>query len=91
MPPDKYPTSTLQATPQVRNLIRSLDGERARSEILQSLGLKDRTNLAKEYVQPALAEGLIEMTIPDKPRSSKQKYRLTDKGRELQERLRRTQ
>ena len=28
------------------------------------------------------------MTIPDKPRSSKQKYRLTDKGRELQERLR---
>ena len=82
--PDKYPASTLQ----VKNLIRSLDGERTRSEILQSLGLKDRTNLAKEYVQPALAEGLIEMTIPDKPRSSKQKYRLTDKGRELQERLR---
>ena len=84
--PDKYPASTLQ----VRNLIRSLDGERTRAEILQSLGLKDRTNLAKEYVQPALVEGLIEMTIPDKPRSSKQKYRLTDKGRELQERLRRT-
>ena len=37
--PDKYPASTLQ----VRNLIRSLDGERTRAEILQSLGLKDRT------------------------------------------------
>ena len=24
---------------------------------------------------------LLEMTIPDKPRSSKQKYRLTEKGR----------
>ncbi|QER45323.1 filamentation induced by cAMP protein Fic [Acidithiobacillus caldus] len=23
------------------------------------------------------------MTIPDKPRSSKQKYRLTDKGRQM--------
>ena len=89
--PDKYPTSTRQVTLQVRNLIRCLDGERTRSEILQSLGLKDRTNLAKEYVQPALAEGLIEMTIPDKPRSSKQKYRLTEKGRELQERLRQKQ
>lgn len=84
--PDKYPASTLQ----VRNLIRSLDGERTRAEILQILGLKDRTNLTKEYVQPALAAGLIEMTIPDKPRSSKQKYRLTDKGRELQERMRQT-
>ncbi len=86
MRPLKYPTSTLQ----VRNLIRSLDGERTRAEILQLLGLKDRTNLAKEYVQPALTAGLIEMTIPDKPRSSKQRYRLTDKGRELQEHMRQT-
>ena len=89
--PGMSPASTPQVTLQVRNLILCLDGERTRSEILQSLGLKDRTNLAKEYVQPALAEGLIEMTIPDRPRSSKQKYRLTDKGRELQDRLRRTQ
>ena len=86
MRPRKYPTSTLQ----VKNLIRSLDGERTRVEILQSLGLKDRTNLAKEYMQPALAADLIEMTIPDKPRSSQEKYRLTDKGRELQERIRQT-
>jgi len=28
---------------------------------------------------------LIEMTIPDKPRSSKQKYRLTDVGKRLLE------
>ena len=25
--------------------------------------------------------GLIEMTVPDKPRSSAQRYRLSDKGR----------
>jgi len=29
-----------------------------------------------------LDEGLIEMTISEKPRSSKQQYRLTDKGRQ---------
>ncbi len=85
---DKHPTSARHVTPQVRNLIRCLDGEQTRAEILQRLGLKDRTNLAKVYVQPALAEGLIEMTIPDRPRSSKQKYRLTERGRELQDRLR---
>ena len=67
--PHKYPTSSLQ----VRNLIRSPEGERTRAKILQNRGLKDRTNLAKEYVQPALAAGLIKMTVPDKPRSSKQK------------------
>jgi ATP-dependent DNA helicase RecG len=30
-----------------------------------------------------LADGLLEMTIPDKPTSSKQRYRTTDKGRNL--------
>ena len=68
--PDKSPASSLQ----VRNLIHSLNGERTRAEILQSLGFKGRSNLAKEYIQPTLASGLIEMTIPDKLHSSKQKY-----------------
>jgi ATP-dependent DNA helicase RecG len=35
------------------------------------------------YLEPALQLDLIEMTIPDKPRSSKQKYRLTQKGRDI--------
>lgn len=89
--PCKYPASTQQVTLQVGNLIRCLDGECTRAEILQRLGLRDRFNLTKEYLRPAIAEGLVEMTIPDKPRSSKQRYRLTSSGRELQERLRRVE
>ena len=38
------------------------------------------TSSPESPVKPALADSLIEMTIPDKPNSRLQKYRLTDKG-----------
>ena len=31
----------------------------------------------KTYIQPAIAAQLLEMTIPDKPRNNKQRYRNT--------------
>jgi len=34
----------------------------------------------KKYIEPALNRRLIEMTIPDKPNSKYQKYRLTQLG-----------
>ena len=52
-----------------------------RGEIQERLGLKDEKHFRENYQQVGVKLGLIEMTIPDKPRSSKQKYRLTDKGR----------
>jgi len=48
-----------------------------------ALGLKGQANFRDRYLKPALKAGLIEMTIPDKPRSSKQKYRLTEKGQRI--------
>ena len=36
--------------------------------------------LGKIICNLPLAEGLIEMTIPEKPQSSKQRYRLTSRG-----------
>jgi DNA-binding PadR family transcriptional regulator len=34
-----------------------------------------------------LEQELLEMTIPEKPRSSKQRYRLSDKGKQVLQRL----
>jgi hypothetical protein len=51
-----------------------------REELQAALKLQDRKSFRGLYLALALAEGFIEMTIPDKPRSSKQKYRLTEKG-----------
>lgn len=51
-------------------------------EALQSaLDLLDRKPFRKRYLGPALADGLIEMTVSDTPNSRFQKYRLTGKGR----------
>jgi len=58
-----------------------------RAELQAQLQLKSQANFRERYLQPALIAGLIEMTIPDKPRSSKQKYRLTPKGRAVLDEL----
>jgi Fic family protein len=75
------PEVTQEVTPEVR-LLSVLAGEMTRQQLKEALGLKDDEHFRKAYLLPALDAGLIEMTIPDKPRSSKQKYRLTDKGRQ---------
>lgn len=45
------------------------------SQLMRQLGLKSASSFRKVYLQPALERGLIERTIPDKPKSKNQKYR----------------
>lgn len=75
----------LQVTPQVEKLLKSLHREMSRTELMEKMNLKDRMNFSFSYLQPALEENLIEMTIPDKPSSRNQKYRLTEKGKKYLE------
>lgn len=73
-------------TPEVERLLLVFSGIHTRNELQSSLKLKDAEHFRKTYLIPALDAGFIAMTIPDKPRSSKQRYRLTEKGREASER-----
>lgn len=72
-----------QVTGQVEQLLLLLTEDLSRKEMMEKLGLKGRDNFEKLYLTPALNDGLAEMTIPDKPNSRLQKYRLTEKGRLL--------
>lgn len=71
-----------QVTPQVRALILALDTtEQSAAELRQALGLSDAKSFRRRYLRPALDAGFIEMTVPDKPHSRFQRYRLTEQGR----------
>ena len=74
------PEVTTEVTTEVMQVIGVLDGEMSRRELQEVLGLRNSEHFRKAYLRPAIQEGLIEMTIPDRPRSSKQRYRLTRKG-----------
>ena len=42
---------------------------------------RDRTKFRNQILKPLLEAGLVEMTLPDKPNSRLQKYRITPAGR----------
>lgn len=68
-----------QVTEQVQRLLDVL-GEESLStkELMGRLGLKHRPTFRDNYLLPAMKIGLIEMTIPDKPNSSQQRYRKSE-------------
>ena len=67
---------TVQVTEQVEKLLEvMIDKEYSTREMMELLGLRHRQTFRDNYLLPALELGYIEMTIPDKPNSSKQKYR----------------
>ncbi|MCC6548770.1 MAG: hypothetical protein IT279_01745 [Ignavibacteriaceae bacterium] len=78
---------TDHVTDHVASLVLSFSEEMSRPELQKLLGIKHRPHFMKIYINPALVSGYIELTIPEKPKSVKQKYRLTKKGEVLQENL----
>jgi predicted HTH transcriptional regulator len=78
---DKYPTSTLQVTRPMAAVLQTALQAAPRATLQEAAGMGDREHFVNSVLKPLLEFGLLEMTIPDKPRSSKQRYRLTEQGR----------
>lgn len=72
-----------QATEAIRRVVLVVVGELKRAEIQEILGLKHRETFMENYLNLAIDEGFIEMTIPETPTSPNQRYRLTPKGKAL--------
>ena len=81
-PPPVTPPVTPPVAPPVAVLVRLIGamGELGNAEIRQHLKLRDRAHLRERYLKPSLDGGWIEMTVPDRPSSRLQRYRLTAKG-----------
>lgn len=81
-PEDVAQQVTGQVTEYVQRLLSVMVAEHSRSELQRLLNLRHRDNFIAAYLQPALAAGLIEMTLPNKPTSRLQQYRLTEAGKQ---------
>jgi len=79
--PQDCQQDTPQASSQVEALLNVLTGAMSRQQIQAALGLADRENFRRHYLLPALEAGMVERTIPHRPNSGNQRYRLTASGR----------
>lgn len=76
------------ATPQPESLERRVlallaNGPLANAAISGALGQKEISGHLNQVIRVLLADQTLEYTVPDKPTSRLQQYRLTDKGRAL--------
>lgn len=64
-------------------IVEQTDTPRTLQELLDATGYKQRPHFKAQHLEPLLKGGVLRMTVPDKPTSSKQQYVLTEVGVKL--------
>lgn len=59
---------------KLTKLMKFCEKPRTRQEMQEFMGLKDKKNFVKNYIQPMVKLGMIKMTSTDKPKSQNQQY-----------------
>ena len=65
------------------HIVDFADVPRSLAELMTHAGYSQRPHFVAAHMKPLLAGGVLRSTIPDKPRSSQQRYVLTDAGIQL--------
>ena len=76
--PEVTPEVPPQFAEAIDRLLAAPEGEMSRQQLQAALQLKDDKHFREAFLQPALDAQMVAMTQPDRPRSSKQRYRLTE-------------
>ena len=79
---EQVPSKYRASTEQVQKILLFCATPRNRQEIMDYMQLKHREHFRAGILAPLLWDNLIEMTIPDKPNSSRQQYVTSLKGLE---------
>ena len=82
-PPERIEVQPESLPGDLRSKVLNLlaDGPLSKSELSKKLGYKELPGQLNKVFRDLLTDLMIEYTLPEKPRSPYQKYRLTDKGR----------
>ena len=68
------------ATDKVASILKFCKEPKFRKEIYDFIGVTYQQWNFKAFIEPLLQHDYLELTVPDKPTSSKQQYRTTKKG-----------
>ena len=70
--------------PLIIELIKVIGNEElSASQLMERTGLKHRPNFIEYHLNPAIADGYVQLLYPKSPRHPRQRYLLTEKGQML--------
>lgn len=82
----QVPSKLHPSTTQVQILIETIGmNSYSTTELMEILQLKNRRYFTNDYLKPSLEQGFVAQIYPEQPRHPKQKYYLTEKGKQLLE------
>ncbi|WP_070337434.1 RNA-binding domain-containing protein [Pseudomonas aeruginosa] len=82
-PAVEHVQTLVQLTDTQWQIVSHADVPRSLAELMEHTGYSQRPYFKAQHIEPLLTGGILRMTVPDKPRSSKQRYVLTEAGIKL--------